>query len=46
MVAVQLGVTADEGLDRLRAYSNGHEKIRDRLAAAVLARRLSFRGQI
>lgn len=44
MVAVQLGVTADEGLDRLRAYSYSNRVSVNSVAADIVARRLSLRG--
>lgn len=44
MVAVQLGVTADEGLDRLRAYTYSHGLSINAVAADIVARRLSLRG--
>jgi hypothetical protein len=44
MVAVQLGVTADEGLDRLRAYTYSNGRSINAVAADIVARRLSLRG--
>lgn len=43
MVAVQLSVSSDEALDRLRAYSYAQSRSVLAVAADVVARRLSFR---
>jgi hypothetical protein len=43
MVAVQLGVSADDGLDRLRAYTYARGRPIDDVAADILTRRLSLR---
>ncbi|GAB2666720.1 GAF and ANTAR domain-containing protein [Nocardia goodfellowii] len=45
MVAVQLGVSAEEGLDRLRAYSYAQGRSIVEVAADIVARRLSLRDQ-
>jgi hypothetical protein len=42
MVAVQLAVTAQDGLDRLRAYSYANKRPINAVAADVVQRRLSF----
>jgi hypothetical protein len=44
MVAVQLGVSADDGLDRLRAYTYANSLSINAVAADIVARRLSLRG--
>jgi hypothetical protein len=44
MVAVQLGVSADEGLDLLRAHTYAHGRAINEVAADIIARRLSLRG--
>jgi GAF domain len=44
MVAVQLGVSADDGLDRLRAYTYANGLSINAVAADIVARRLSLRG--
>ncbi|MDV3123565.1 GAF and ANTAR domain-containing protein [Mycobacterium sp. 21AC1] len=44
MVAVQLTISTQDGLDRLRAYSFAHKRSIMAVAADVVARRLSFRG--
>ncbi|HEV7580841.1 MAG TPA: GAF domain-containing protein [Mycobacterium sp.] len=43
MVAVQLGITTHDAVDRLRAYAYAHKRSIVALAADVVARRLSFR---
>jgi hypothetical protein len=43
MVAVQLGVSADEGLDWLRAYTFSHGRSITDVAADVVGRRVSLR---
>jgi hypothetical protein len=43
MVAVQLGVSADEGLDRLRAYTYAQGRPINEVAGDIMARRLSLR---
>ena len=43
MVAVQLRVSADEGLDRLRAYTYAQGRPINDVAADIVARRLSLR---
>jgi hypothetical protein len=43
MVAIQLGVNPDEGLDRLRAYSYTQGRRISSVAADIIARRLSLR---
>jgi GAF domain len=43
MVAVQLGVSADEGLDRLRAHTYAQGRPINEVAADIMARRLSLR---
>lgn len=45
MVAVQLAVPVDEGLDRLRAYAYGTGESVTEIAADIVARRLSMAGQ-
>ncbi|MGS2810572.1 GAF and ANTAR domain-containing protein [Nocardia sp. MW-W600-9] len=45
MVAVQLAVSAEEGLARLRAYSYANERSIGAVAADIVARRLSLRDQ-
>jgi GAF domain/ANTAR domain len=45
MIAVQLGVTAAEALDRLRAYSFSQHRSITAIAAEVIERRVSFRDQ-
>ncbi|MEV0252401.1 GAF and ANTAR domain-containing protein [Nocardia sp. NPDC050712] len=45
MAAVQLGVSAEEGLDRLRAYSYAQSRSLAEVAADLVARRLSLRDQ-
>jgi hypothetical protein len=45
MVAVQLAVSADEGLDRLRAYCYANGRPIGTVAADIVARRLSLRDQ-
>jgi hypothetical protein len=45
MVAVQLAVPSQEALDRLRAYSYAQRRSITVVAADIIARRLSFRGQ-
>lgn len=45
MVAVQLAVPAAEGLDRLRAYSYAQGRSIAAVAADIVARRLSLRGE-
>jgi GAF domain len=42
MVAVQLGVSADEGLDRLRAYTYAEGRSITEVAADIIAKRLSL----
>jgi hypothetical protein len=42
IIAVQLDIPAGEGLDRLRAYSYGHQRSVTDVAADVIDRRLSF----
>ncbi|WP_416366884.1 hypothetical protein [Mycolicibacterium gadium] len=44
MVAVQLGVTTGDALDRLRAYAYAQNRSLLALATDVVARRLSFSG--
>jgi hypothetical protein len=44
MVAVQLGVSADEGLARLRAYTYAQSRSITDVAADIVAKRLSLRG--
>lgn len=44
MVAVQLGIDADEGVDRLRAYSYARGRRISCVAADVIARRLTLHG--
>lgn len=44
MVAIQLGVSADEGLDRLRAYTYAQGRSISDVAADLVAKRLSLRG--
>ncbi|BBZ16311.1 GAF domain-containing protein [Mycolicibacterium gadium] len=44
MVAVQLGITTGDALDRLRAYAYAQNRSLLTLAADVVARRLSFSG--
>jgi hypothetical protein len=43
MVAVQLSVSADEGLDRLRAYTYAEGRSINDVAADIIAKRLSLR---
>lgn len=43
MVAAQLAVSADEGLDRLRAFSFRHERSLKEVADDVVARRMNLR---
>jgi GAF domain/ANTAR domain len=45
MMAVQLGVSSAEALDRLRAYSFSHHRSIAAVAAEVIERRVSFRDQ-
>lgn len=45
MVAVQLSISATEGLDRLRAYSYAENRSVLEVAADIVARRLSFRDR-
>ncbi|MGA8331774.1 MAG: GAF domain-containing protein [Mycobacterium sp.] len=42
MVAIQLGVDADEGVDRLRAYSYASGRRLSSIAADIIARRLTL----
>jgi hypothetical protein len=44
MVAVQLGISADEGLARLRAYTYAQGRSITDVAADIVAKRLSLRG--
>jgi hypothetical protein len=44
MVAVQLGVSADHGLDRLRAYCYACGRSINAVAADIITRRLTLRG--
>ncbi|HEX4394024.1 MAG TPA: GAF and ANTAR domain-containing protein [Mycobacterium sp.] len=44
MVAIQLGVNADEGVDRLRAYSYASGRRLSSVAADIIARRLTLRA--
>jgi hypothetical protein len=44
MVAVQLGIDADEGVDRLRAYSYASGRRIFCVAADIIARRLTLQG--
>jgi hypothetical protein len=44
MVAVQLGIDADEGVDRLRAYSYASGRRISCVAADIIARRLTLQG--
>ncbi|MFI9402303.1 hypothetical protein [Nocardia sp. NPDC052316] len=44
MVAVQLAVPSDEGLDRLRACAYAQRRSRTAVAADIVARRLPLRG--
>ncbi|MGH3637705.1 MAG: GAF and ANTAR domain-containing protein [Mycobacterium sp.] len=44
MVAEQLGISADEGVDRLRAYSYAYERTLSSVAADIIARRLTLPG--
>jgi hypothetical protein len=43
MVAVQLGASAGEGLDRLRAYTYARGRSIADVAADIIAKRLSLR---
>ncbi len=45
MVAIQLGVSADEGVDRLRAHAYGCARPLSSVAADIIARRLSLSDQ-
>jgi hypothetical protein len=45
MVALQLGVSTGESVDRLRAYSYASRRSLSSIAADIIARRLSLRGQ-
>lgn len=45
MVAVQLAVSTDEGLDRLRAYSYAQGRSVSSVSADIIARRLSLQDQ-
>lgn len=45
MVAVQLGVQADEGVDRLRAFAYARGRPVSSVAADIIARRLTLRHQ-
>ncbi|WP_194820306.1 GAF and ANTAR domain-containing protein [Nocardia sp. XZ_19_385] len=45
MAAVQLGVSAEQGLDRLRAYTYAQGRPITEVAADIVARRLSLRDQ-
>jgi GAF domain len=44
MVAEQLGISAMQGVDRLRAHSYAHERTLSAVAADVIARRLTLRS--
>jgi hypothetical protein len=44
MVAVQVGVSADEGLDLMRAYCFSQGQSISKVADDIVARRLSLRG--
>jgi GAF domain-containing protein len=44
MVAEQLGISAGEGVDRLRAHSYAHGRALSLLAADIIARRLTLPG--
>jgi hypothetical protein len=44
MVSVQLGIDADEGVDRLRAYSYACGRRISCVAADIIARRLTLQG--
>ena len=43
MVAIQLGVSADEGLDWMRAYAYSHDRSITTVASDIVGRRLSLR---
>jgi hypothetical protein len=45
MVATQLGVTASQGVDRLRAYSYAHSRSITSVAADIIARRLTLSAE-
>lgn len=45
MVAIQLGVHPDEGVDRLRAYSYACGRRISAVAGDIIARRLTLRDQ-
>jgi hypothetical protein len=42
MVSVQLGVSVEEALLRIRAYAFGHDLVVDDVAEAVVSRRIRF----
>ena len=42
MVAIQLGITADEGVDRLRAHAYACARPVSSVAADIIARRMTF----
>jgi hypothetical protein len=45
MVAVQLGVQAEEGVDRLRAFAYACGRSLSEVSADIIARRLTLRDQ-
>jgi hypothetical protein len=45
MVSIQLGISADDAVDRIRAYSYASERLVSSVAADIIARRLTLDDQ-